>query len=289
MKTSELFRSKQTLSFEIFPPKKTDPVDRVYEMLGRLKDLSPDFISVTYGAGGRENSAATIDIADYIKNECGVESVAHLPGMGLRKADVIDLIVELRRRGIENILALRGDRPEGREVPEGDFTFASDLIEFIHETAPGEFNIIASCYPEGHAEAPDLAADIKNLKRKVDAGADHLITQLFFDNRFFYDFQERIRHVGIEVPVEAGIMPITNSKQISRIVPLCGAALPPKFLDILDRHKDDPDALREAGIEYAIEQIKDLIDIGVDGIHLYTMNDPLIAKKIYEETAPLLS
>jgi methylenetetrahydrofolate reductase (NADPH) len=288
MKTANLFKSKQTLSFEIFPPKRTDSVDSVYRTLEQLKELSPDFISVTYGAGGCENSATTIDIASDVKNSYGIESVAHLPCIGLRKSDVIDILEKLRLNGIENILALRGDRPEGKELPEGEFTFASDLISFIRETAPDDFNIVAACYPEGHNESPDRATDIRNLKSKVDAGADHLISQLFFDNSYFYDFQEIARDTGIDVPIEAGIMPATNRRQIERITTLCGATIPSKFLDMMERYEDDPVAMRDAGIAYAVDQIVDLITRGVDGIHLYTMNDPYVAKRIYNSVKSLL-
>jgi methylenetetrahydrofolate reductase (NADPH) len=250
--------------------------------------LSPDFISVTAGAGGRENSEATIDIASDIKNGYGVESVVHLPGIGLRKPDVSDILEELQLRGIENILALRGDFPEGRTLRKGDFDFASDLIGFINEAAPGKFNIVAACYPEGHSEAPDRGTDMRNLKRKVERGVDQLITQVFFDNGYFYDFLERAAAAGIDVPVEAGIMPLTDLRQIERIVPLCGAALPPKLIAMIDRHGSDPAAMRDAGIAYALEQIVDLIDRGADGIHLYMLNDVDTAQRIHETAAPLL-
>jgi methylenetetrahydrofolate reductase (NADPH) len=288
MKTADFFKSKQTLSFEIFPPKRTDSVDSVYRTLEQLGDLSPDFISVTYGAGGCENSATTIDIASDVKNKYGIESVAHLPCIGLHKPDVLNILEKLSFNGIENVLALRGDRPEGREIPEGDFAFASDLISFIREAAPGDFNIVAACYPEGHAESPDMAADIRNLKLKVDAGADHLISQLFFDNAYFYDFQERARAAGIGVPIEAGIMPAINRRQIERITALCGATIPAKYLDMMERYENDPVAMQDAGIAYAVDQIVDLITRGVDGVHLYTMNEPYVAKRIYKSVASLL-
>jgi methylenetetrahydrofolate reductase (NADPH) len=288
MKTAEIFKSKQTLSFEIFPPKRTDSVDSVYRALDQLRDLFPDFISVTYGAGGCENSATTIDIATDVKNIYGIESVAHLPCIGLKQSDVLDILKKLRMNGIENILALRGDRPEGKDIPEGDFAFASDLIAFIREVAADDFNIVAACYPEGHNESPDRATDIRNLKLKVDAGVDHLISQLFFDNSYFYDFQERARAAGVDIPIEAGIMPATNRRQIERITNLCGATIPAKFLDMMERYENDPVAMRDAGIAYAVNQIVDLITRGVDGIHLYTMNDPYVAKRIYHSVASLL-
>ncbi len=282
MKINEIFAKNKTLfSFEVFPPKRTASIDTIYSTLDAMKDLHPDFISVTYGAGGSDNSKTTIDIATTIKNTYHIESAAHLPCIGLTKADVLRLLAQFRQAGIENILALRGDLPEG-EVRQGDFAHASDLITFIREN--GDFHILGACYPEGHMESENIVADIHNLKTKVDAGADHLITQLFFDNSYFYRFRERCALSGIKVPIEAGIMPVVNKKQIERMVSLCGATLPKKFTAMMDRYEDYPDAMRDAGIAYAINQIVDLIAQGVDGIHLYTMNNPYIAKKIYDAT-----
>jgi methylenetetrahydrofolate reductase (NADPH) len=187
--------------------------------------------------------------------------------------------------GIKNILALRGDINPDFE-PKDDFKYASDLISFIKEN--GDFNIIGACYPEGHIECPTIIEDIRNLKKKVDAGASQLITQLFFDNDYFYSFRERTAIAGINVPIEAGIMPVVNKKQIERIVSLCGVKLPRKFLSIMERYENHPDAMRDAGIAYAIDQIVDLIAQGVDGIHLYTMNNPYIAYRIHEAINSLL-
>ena len=198
----------------------------------------------------------------------GIESVAHLPCISLTKSDVRRQLSDFKEAGIENILALRGDVPSGGYVP-GDFRHASDLIAFIKEH--GDFNVLAACYPEGHLESADIFDDIRNLKTKVDAGASHLITQLFFDNQYFYRFRERASLAGIQVPIEAGIMPVTNKKQIERMVSLCGVTM------------------RDAGIAYAIDQIVDLITHGVDGIHLYTMNNPYIAARIYEAIHQLLA
>lgn len=189
------------------------------------------------------------------------------------------MIEELKRLRIENILALRGDLPEG-EYERGDFEHASDLISFIKER--GDFNIIAACYPEGHVDSKNKVEDIKNLKIKVDAGCDQLISQLFFDNNYFYAFKERCELAGIDVPIEAGIMPVTNKKQIENMTSLCGVELPEKFTKMMEKYEDNPLAMRDAGIAYAIDQIVDLITQGVDGIHLYTMNNPYIAKRIYE-------
>lgn len=285
MKTTELFKNKTLLSFEVFPPKRKSPIGTIYNTLEGLKDLSPDFISVTYGAGGSENNKATIDIATDIKNKYGVESVAHITGRSLTKENVLFLLEQFKENNIENILALRGDENPG-EPHTGDFKYASDLISFIKDN--GDFNLLGACYPEAHAESKNRIEDIHNLKTKVEAGASHLITQLFFDNRHFYDFKERTLIAGINVPIEAGIMPVVNKKQIERMVTLCGAQLPEKFIKMMARYEDKPEAMRDAGIAYAINQIVDLITQGVDGIHLYTMNNPYIARRIHEAVASLL-
>lgn len=285
MKTSELFKKKKVLSFEIFPPKRTDPVNTIYNTVEKLKDLHPDFISVTYGAGGSENNRETLKIASSIKNEYGIESVAHLPCINLDKREVLNILDDFKGAGIENILALRGD-VNPKFLPKNNFKYASDLVSFIKEN--GDFNVIAACYPEGHIECPTIIEDIRNLKIKVDAGADQLVTQLFFDNNYFYTFRERATIAGINVPIEAGIMPVVNRKQIERMISLCGVNLPKKFLSIMDRYEHNPEAMRDAGIAYAIDQIVDLIAQGVDGIHLYTMNNPYIAHRIYEAINTLL-
>ncbi len=285
MKISELFKTKTVLSFEIFPPKRTDPVNTIYNTIDKLKDLSPDFISVTYGAGGSESSYETIKIASTVKRSYNIESVVHLPCINLTKQDVLKMMADLKEIGIENILALRGDI-NPNVPPKSDFKYASDLISFIKEN--GDFNITAACYPEGHNECQSLVEDIRNLKIKVDAGADQLITQLFFDNNYFYSFRERAAIAGINVPIEAGIMPVANKRQIERIVSLCGVDLPKKFVSILDKYENNPEAMRDAGIAYAVDQIVDLIAQGVDGIHLYTMNNPYIAFRIYEAIKSLI-
>lgn len=285
MKTVQLFKEKTVLSFEVFPPKRTSPIQTIYDTLNELKDLTPDFISVTYGAAGSENSHATVDIASSIRNNYGIESVAHMPCVNMTKEDVLFHLARFKEHGIENILALRGDiNPD--IAPKEDFKYASDLVAFIK--AQGDFNIIGACYPEGHTESENLVVDIQNLKQKVDAGADQLISQLFFDNEYFYRFLERAQLAGINVPIEAGIMPVINKKQIERMVTLCGVALPKKFTTIMERYQDNPIAMRDAGIAYAIDQIVDLVAAGVDGIHLYTMNNPYIAKKIYEAVQNLI-
>lgn len=285
MRTSDLFKQKKVFSFEIFPPKKTGSIQTIYDTVRELANLRPDFISVTFGAGGSEANRSTLEIASTIKKEYGIESVAHLPCINLTKEDVKQLLLELHDAGIENILALRGDM-SAETLPKKDFTHASDLIAFIKEH--GDFNLIAACYPEGHFESEHIVSDIKNLKKKVDSGANHLITQLFFDNQDYYRFKERTALAGIDVPIQAGIMPVVNRKQIERMVSLCKVKLPRKFLSIMERFEYKPEAMRDAGIAYAIDQIVDLIAEDCDGIHLYTMNNPYIARRIHEAVHEML-
>lgn len=283
MKTNTLFKNRSTLSFEVFPPKSTTPVESIYQTIDKMKDLKPDFISVTYGAGGSNNNA-TIEICKSIKENHGIEAVSHLPCINFTKEKVADQIEKMKESGIENILALRGDiNPDIQ--PAGDFHYAYELVEFIKER--GDFNIIGACYPEGHPACESLAKDIINLKSKVDAGCSQLITQLFFDNQVFYDFREKTEIAGINVPIEAGIMPVTNKKQIERMVNMCKVKLPQKFIKIMEKYEHDPIAMRDAGIAYAVSQIVDLIANDVDGIHLYTMNNSLVATRICEAVQSL--
>lgn len=291
MKIANLFKEnkKTVFSFEVFPPKKDSPIESVYSKMEELCTLKPDFISVTYGAGGTVGHSRTCEIASKIKYDFGVESVAHLTCVNSTKEDIDINLADLKANGIENILALRGDYVEGVE-PVHDFKYASDLCEYIDRTEEYRqfFDIGGGCYPEVHGEAENEIEDILNLKKKVDAGASHLISQLFFDNNAYYRFVERAKIARIDVPIEAGIMPITNKSQITRMVSMSGASLPAKFSKILQKYENKPEALRDAGIAYAIEQIIDLIANGVDGIHLYTMNNPYVAKKITEAVANLL-
>lgn len=286
MKIPELFKSGKTVfSFEIFPPKKDGSIDTVYKTLDGLSDLRPDFISVTFGAGGSAAGASTIDIAGIIKRKYNTESIAHLTCVNMTKADIDRQIEEFREQGIENVLALRGDiNPE--IPPKKDFLHASDLISYMKERSDLSFS--GACYPEGHVECDSIEKDIENLKIKVNAGASHLISQLFFDNEAFYRFIEKARAAGINVPIEAGIMPCVNAKQIQRMVGMCGASLPPKFTKMIARYENNPEAMRSAGIAYAVDQIIDLCANGVDGIHLYTMNNPTIARKITESVSSVI-
>lgn len=285
MKTLELFDSKKVLSFEIFPPRQPGSIEMIYDTVEQLKELDPDFISVTFGAVGQGTRSKTVEIASKIKNHYGIESVAHLPSINLTKPEALNLIREFEEHGIKNILALRGDISPNM-APKNEFNYASDLISFIKEH--GDFNIIGACYPEGHIESDSIVKDILYLKKKVDAGTDHLITQLFFDNDYFYSFQEHAAIAGINVPIQAGIMPVVNKRQIERMVDLCGVKLPKKFLTMMQRYEGNDEAMREAGIAYAVDQIVDLITQGVDGIHLYTMNKPDVAHRIYHAINKLL-
>ena len=280
MKAITLFEKKPVLSFEVFPPKPNVPIDSIYQTLAALKDLHPDFISVTYGAGGSVPGASTAEICETIQNQHAIPSIAHLPCINETKESVLEKLTVFREKGIENILALRGDRNPD-VPPKTDFRYAADLIAFIRQH--GDFDIAAACYPEGHPEAPDLDTDILHLKEKVDAGATHLISQLFYYDPDFYAFREKIAAAGISVPVEAGIMPVTSKKSIERMVSLCGASIPNRLAKLMARYADDPASLKAAGLEYAITQILDLLENGADGIHIYTMNNPDVARYIMEQ------
>lgn len=285
MKIRELFDKKTVFSFEIFPPKKTSSVDVIYKTLEELGDLSPDFISVTFSAGGSGNGSLSCEIASKIKDEYNITPMIHLPCINYTEDEILAVLNDLDKRGIENILALRGDINPDIE-PKKHFRYASDLISFIKKH--GDYDIAGACYPEGHIETENIVDDIKNLKHKVDMGADHLISQLFFDNNLFYSFLEKTAIAGINVPIEAGIMPVVNKNQIERMVGMCGASLPPKFVKIMQKFEHNPEALRDAGIAYAIDQIVDLVSSGVDGIHLYTMNNPYVARRISEAVSSII-
>lgn len=268
---------RPVFSLEIFPPKKSSGIDTIYTTLGSLKELAPDFISVTYGAGGNTADTSTVQIASHIKAELGIEPLAHLTCVASTHGQVAERVEQFRAAGIENVLALRGDiNPD--VPPVHDFAHASDLAREIKAAG---FNVVGACYPEGHYENKTLEIDIDNLKYKLEAGVTHLITQLFFDNTLFYRFLETAAARGVTVPVEAGIMPIVSAKQIERTVALSGASLPPKFTKMISKYDSDSDALFEAGVEYAIEQIEDLLAHGTAGIHLYTMNNPKVAQQVY--------
>ena len=280
MKIPELFKNGHTVfSFEVFPPKKDADVSVIYDTLDQLGDLHPDFISVTYGAGGSAAGATTTELVRHIKENLGTESIAHLTCVNSTHADIDEKIKEFEANGIENVLALRGDI-NPNFPPKNEFLHASDLIEYMKPRSNLSFS--GGCYPEVHPEASSMVEDILHLKKKVDAGASHLISQLFFDNSSFIEFLEKARIAGIDVPIEAGIMPCVNAKSVQRMVSMCGASLPVKFTKMINRYGDNPEAMRDAGIAYAVDQIIDLVARGVDGIHLYTMNTPYVARKITE-------
>lgn len=284
---SEMFRERPCLfSIEVFPPKKEGAVRSVlYPALEAMSALGPDFISVTYGAGGGMAGQSTAQIASHIKNDLGIESIAHLTCVHSTREQVRETLAALRAANVENVLALRGDvNPDLARCT--DFTYASDLTAAV--AAFGGFDVTGACYPEGHAECPSLRQDVENLRHKVEAGATHLITQLFFENGCYYRFLNMARKVGLSVPVHAGVMPIVNSRQIERTVKLSSASLPPQFTKMVSRYADDPQGLYDAGIDYAVEQIRDLIIGGADGIHLYAMNNADVARRVYEGIRDLL-
>ncbi|MBD5640468.1 methylenetetrahydrofolate reductase [NAD(P)H] [Clostridium botulinum] len=287
MHIKELFNQKNLVfSFEIFPPKVTSSVKTIYETLEELKDLTPDFISVTYGAGGSLKDNKTCELSSLVKNKYGIEALAHLTCINSTSEDIDSIINQLKENNIENILALRGDIPKDKNIIE-EYNYAFELIRKIKEN--NNFGIAGACYPEGHIECESLEKDIRELKRKVDAGAEHLISQLFFDNNTFYEFLNKAQQNNINIPIQAGIMPVVNKKQIERIIKISGATLPKKFMKILDRYEYDKEAMKDAGIAYAVEQIVDLVSSGVKGIHLYTMNNPYIARRITESTKSIFN
>lgn len=274
------------ISFEVFPPKTDDRYGTVVDAVNKIGELKPSFISVTYGAGGG-TSKNTVNIAAHIKDDLDVPSLAHLTCASSTKTEVEKVVNRLKKKGIENILALRGDIPKDTEFPmPGHYKYASELIEDLKEK--GDFCIGAACYPEGHVESEHKEEDILHLKEKVDCGVDFLTTQMFFDNSILYNFLYRIREKGIEVPVLPGIMPVTNGKQIARICALSGTALPQRFRAIVDRFGDDPKAMTQAGIAYATDQIIDLIANGINNIHIYSMNKPEIAASIMSNLSEII-
>ena len=262
MQISQMFKRKPCVfSIECFPPKQTANFGKMKDTLRTMRTLNPDFISVTYGAGGSTGGVSTVEVAEFLKNDLNVEPLAHMICMGSDKAKA---------------------RPESP-----DFAHASDLAQFVWQTQP-EFDIHAACYPEGHPEAATLAQDVANLRFKQEAGATHLLTQLFFDNMHFYRFLNLARRAGITLPVSAGVMPIVKRSQIERTVALSSASLPSEFTRMISRYQDDPESLYAAGIDYAVQQLRDLIEGGADGVHLYAMNDAKVAAAVYEGIKDLL-
>ena len=285
MKIKNLLGGKKpALSFEIFPPKPDYPLDTVYQTITGLRNLKPDFISVTYGAGGA-NRSRTIEIAAHIREAFQIESVAHLTCMGHSPAELDEILVQMREHGIENLLALRGDPPQGEvsyTPPAGNYRYAVELVRQIRKR--GDFCIGAAAYPEGHKECRRWQDDWDYLRAKVEAGVDFLTTQLFFDNRIFYNFLDHMERLGVTVPVLPGIMPILNPGQIKRMVYFSKASIPSQLLKLFDKYGNDNLAFEKAGIDYAIRQIDDLLANGVAGIHLYTMNRAAQIQTIVENS-----
>ena len=281
-------RQTPSLSFEVFPPNPAVGNDKIIAALQNMQDLAPHFISVTASNNKFNIKETTVRLADYIQNDLAIPTIAHLPAIYLTKDKVAETIVDLDKVGVQKILALRGDIIPGVE-PQKDFRYATDLIEFIKEQAP-HFDIIGACYPEGHPDSPNQISDIQNLKKKVDAGCSSLVTQLFFDNERFYDFQDKCTLAGIDVPIHAGIMPILNRNQALRLLKTCeNIHLPRKFKAILDKYENDPESLRAAGLAYAVDQIVDLVTQDVAGVHLYTMNNADTAQYIHQATHALFN
>lgn len=281
-------RQTPSLSFEVFPPNPEVGNDKIIAALKDMQGLAPHFISVTASNNKFNIKETTVRLADYIQNDLEIPTIAHLPAIYLTKDKVAETIADLDKVGVQKILALRGDIIPGVE-PQKDFRYATDLIEFINEQAP-HFDVIGACYPEGHPDSPNQISDIQNLKKKVDAGCSSLVTQLFFDNERFYDFQDKCTLAGIDVPIHAGIMPILNRNQALRLLKTCeNIHLPRKFKAILDKYENDPESLRAAGLAYAVDQIVDLVTQDVAGVHLYTMNNADTAQYIHQATHALFN
>ena len=277
----DLFQAKKpTLSFEVFPPKKDADFNTAYETLNALSALNPDFISVTYGAGG-SRSKKTLEIASYIQNTLHIESLAHFTCVGNKRQDILSVIEAMKENNISQVLVLRGDRPKDmtdEQFHNRDFEHASDLITFLKEKT--DLSCAGACYPEKHYECFSRETDLLNLKLKQDCGAEFFISQLFFDNDYYYDFMERAEKKGITVPICAGIMPVTTANQLGTTVSLSGSSIPKAFSDLIATYGDNPEDMRKAGIDYAIRQILDLKANGVKDIHIYTMNKPKMAAEI---------
>lgn len=272
MSENTINRNRTGLSFEVFPPKKEDEFDNVYHILRELSALNPDFISCTYGAGG-SRAGKTIEIASFIQRDLQIDAVAHITCVGFTKEDLRRNCDALTEASINHVLALRGDRPlsmSDEQFNNREFFYATDLVHHLKEHT--DFRISGACYPEKHFEAPSFGEDLRHLKEKVDAGVSSLISQMFFDNNCFYRFLDQVKAMGIDIPVHAGIMPITTAKQLGTTVSLSGSTVPKKLADIIATYGEDKDDMRKAGIDYAVQQIRDLKEHGVDSIHIYSMN-----------------
>ena len=292
IKITEILKRKRSLSFEFYPPRTRPGLAAVFRAINRLAVFNPDFISVTYGAGGATQTF-TEEIVTGVKEKTDLLPMAHLTCVGQTKDEIHGVLTRLDQAGIENVIALRGDPPRGQSnfVPVmGGFSHATDLIRHINQNF--SFDVAAACYPEGHLESPDLERDLEYTKLKLETGASFLITQLFFDNEFLYSFMDRARKAGIDAPILAGILPILNTQQIRRFTALCGSTIPPDIDAELDRLADDKDAVRELGIEIATEQVRELLSWGVDGVHFYALNRSYSISSIltnlgFPQTSPL--
>lgn len=263
---------KSHLSFEVFPPKKDEEFENVYQILRDLGKLNPDYISCTYGAGG-SRAGKTIEITSFIQKELHIDAIAHITCVGFTKEDLEQNCTALKEAGVGRVLALRGDRPQtmtDEQFNNREFYYATDLVRYLKEHTT--LDISGACYPEKHFESPSLEEDLRHLKEKVDAGISSLISQMFFDNQYFYRFLDKARALNINVPIHAGIMPITTAKQLGTTVSLSGSSVPKELADIIATYGDDKEDMRKAGIDYAVRQIRDLQEHGVDGIHIYSMN-----------------
>ncbi len=287
MKISDILREdKTTISFEVFPPKTTANFESVKKAALGVAALHPDYMSVTYGAGG-SNRGNTLHIAEEIQKAENVTTIAHMTCVGAGKEDIRTALSEMKEAGIENILALRGDRPKDFDGdPFKEYHYASELVATIKEY--GDFCVGGACYPEGHPDSTNKKEDIKNLKKKVDAGCEFLTTQMFFDNNIFYSFLYKAREAGILVPVIPGIMPITRANQVENAVRLSGCNVPERFRSIVDCFGENPAAMQQAGIAYATDQIIDLIANGIRHIHVYSMNKPEVAKGILDNLSDIV-
>ena len=283
---NEKFAAKDTLlSFEVFPPKKEDDFPHIFEVIDELAMLKPDFISVTYGAGG-SNSKKTLDVASYIQNRKGIDALCHMTCVGYTRADLDHALDDFDGDSLSNMLALRGDRPltlSDEQFNSREFMYANEMVEYIRDKKGASVCIGGACYPEKHPESPSLEEDLYNLKRKVDAGLDFMTSQMFFDNSLFYRYDEMLKKNGINIPVTCGIMPITKAGQLGRSVTLSGSSVPKKLADLIALHGDDNSEMFKYGTKYAADQIKDLRSHGVRGIHIYAMNNPETVKEILRQ------
>ena len=271
---ANIYEDKPTLSFEVFPPKKDGEFEKAFEVVSALGELHPDYISVTYGAGG-SRAGKTVEIASYIQNTMGIDAMAHMTCVGSKREQLLAVYEDLKAHNVTHVLALRGDRPKDmsdEQFEARDFAHASDMMEFLKENT--DLHLAGACYPEKHFESFSMEADLNHLKKKQDAGAEFFISQLFLDNDYYYSFLEKADKKGITVPICAGIMPITSVKQIGTSITLSGSSVPKAMADILANYGDNPEEMCKAGIDYAIRQIRDLQENGVKHIHLYCMNRP---------------